>query len=358
MAAPLRHQLYNALNSLKKLGGVIVAHEGEDMICNYVYNVQRRRYELNIINPGEYYRVNCPFCNDTRHRLWINHRWGYKDEKTGSCNLWLAICYNQERCLQTYARQLNLWNQLFDNTYDRSRDVIRRGESIQIMTEVSLPGECYPVDYLAKEFPDDPAVGYLISRGYDPIYLGETYRVSVCSVPSSRYWHLTGRIIIPVYMDGKLYGWQARFVGDPPNKQTPKYFSMPGMKKTQLLYNFDVAAKFPFVVVCEGATDVWRFGPEAVALFGKSISTTQLLRLKEVFGKRGLPIVILLDGDAIDEAEGIAMELSGKLKGDGYRYRNAVVQLPPGKDPDSYSTDELRALVAAQCRQQGIELPI
>ena len=36
----------------------------------------RGKPEFQASNPGEYYRIACPFCLDTRHRLWINHRWG------------------------------------------------------------------------------------------------------------------------------------------------------------------------------------------------------------------------------------------------------------------------------------------
>ncbi len=55
-----------------------------------------------------------------------------------------------------------------------------------------------------------------------------------------------------------------------------QYYTMPGFKKTQHLYNYDQAKQFPFVSICEGVSDVWRFGSEAVALFGKNASSTQL----------------------------------------------------------------------------------
>ena len=74
------------------------------------------------------------------------------------------------------------------------------------------------------------------------------------------------------------------------------------MQKSRLLYGLPqaVKAKGP-VVVAEGMADVWRVGPGGVALFGKSISPVQIkLILRHL---RGRPIVVLLDGDAEDEAK-------------------------------------------------------
>ncbi len=32
---------------------------------------------------GEEYSTSCPFCGDTRGRLYVNHLWGTKDKFTG-----------------------------------------------------------------------------------------------------------------------------------------------------------------------------------------------------------------------------------------------------------------------------------
>ena len=74
-------------------------------------------------------------------------------------------------------------------------------------------------------------------------------------------------------MDGTLHGWQGRYIGNPP-KYVPKYFTMPTMKKTELLYNLDQARNFNSVVLVEGVTDVWKVGPASVAMFGKTLSRT------------------------------------------------------------------------------------
>ena len=57
-----------------------------------------------VIDSGEEYVLNCPFCGDTRHRFYINHMWGTKDDSSGSLNLWLMHCYN-ENCEENIENQ-------------------------------------------------------------------------------------------------------------------------------------------------------------------------------------------------------------------------------------------------------------
>jgi hypothetical protein len=65
---------------LQEFGQVGVAHQGYKMTMNYEYDYEVHPPRLRLRPPereyGEYYKVNCPICNDTKERLWINHRWG------------------------------------------------------------------------------------------------------------------------------------------------------------------------------------------------------------------------------------------------------------------------------------------
>src|ERR1043166_541750 len=96
MSSPLRPELYHRL--LDCFGSVLVANEGEAMDACVRTDRLTGRQELSVNLPGEYFRVSCCFCNDTRHRLWINHRWGRYEPAVKSKNLFLAHCYN-ENCL-------------------------------------------------------------------------------------------------------------------------------------------------------------------------------------------------------------------------------------------------------------------
>ena len=67
---------------------------------------------------GEYYRVNCDKCGDTRQRLWINHMWGVRDVETGDDHLYLIICFN-EGCINTRELQERLYELLFPLRFRR-----------------------------------------------------------------------------------------------------------------------------------------------------------------------------------------------------------------------------------------------
>src|SRR4051794_18793914 len=81
---------------------------------------------LQVDHFGEQYRVCCPFCPDTRKRLYINHRWGLFDERTRSKNLWLAKCYNED-CLKCSLRRRSLYNDVFDDFADGTEDMLIPG---------------------------------------------------------------------------------------------------------------------------------------------------------------------------------------------------------------------------------------
>ena len=100
----LNPTLYRVLKH--NLGPVTIADAGRAMVKIYSKTFDGRT-RLVHQDAGEYYRVNCPFCNDHRQRLWINHLWGVYDPMTKSCNRWLAHCYN-ESCLADEENRFNL----------------------------------------------------------------------------------------------------------------------------------------------------------------------------------------------------------------------------------------------------------
>ena len=94
MTSPLQPELYRRLES--RLGPVIIANEGEELVGWAATDPCTGRPRLEVIMPGEYYRVSCPFCTDTRHRLYVNHRWGLWVPELRTDNLWLAHCFNED----------------------------------------------------------------------------------------------------------------------------------------------------------------------------------------------------------------------------------------------------------------------
>jgi len=300
------------------------------------------------LNPyfyGESYRINCPFCRDTRHRLYINHRWGLKDPDTQSLNLWLAKCFN-ENCLSHYSNQRQLYNDVFSDVSDGRDELLPGDPALSRSREFVWPGEMR----LLTDFDDCyPAVAYLRDRGFDPEQLSRDLGITVCIYPEDEFHLAFRRIIIPVCMNGIRMGWQARYAGTPPSG-VPKYYSMPGWKKSQCLYNYDTARKWPYVIICEGCTDVWRVGPTGVALFGKDLSPVQRQLIATTWANG--TAIVMLDADAGDSARKIYQDLAGLVR------NRVLIRLPDGADPGSMGTRDLHQLVHRAAKEQGIELPI
>ena len=100
MMKPLNPYLYKLLKD--HFGHVRVSNTGVAQVGEYHKSAFGAEKRLELVEPGEYYQVCCPHCNDTRFRLYINHMWG-RNDKLGNRNLWLAVCYN-ENCLANYER--------------------------------------------------------------------------------------------------------------------------------------------------------------------------------------------------------------------------------------------------------------
>jgi hypothetical protein len=351
MIRPLNLELYEALRLT--FGDVGIANEGEQAsqpayFPERVYDEDgktsiRWRGDWSGCG-GEYYRVNCMFCSDTRRRLWISHRWGEPDPRTGREMTHLAYCYN-EQCLAGDDRQAHENRErLYDLVYPlgvprRRRLLVRRRPRDQPVEPkvFTVPDGVVPLEELS---PEHPAVAYLRSRGFDPAELAARWRVGYCHSSRDAVPALFRRIFIPIHdvrprfgTDSRdpvvLAGWQARIVGEHLGGAS-KYLSALGMSKSRLLYGLPEAleAHGPAVVV-EGPTDVWRLGPGAVALLGKSLSRRQWELLLSRFA--GRPLVVLLDADARDEAGKIRQLLLGPPHARAKVDPVVIARLPEGR---------------------------
>ena len=286
---PLRPELYHNLTRL--FHDVLVRHEGEEM--RYTINTEGK-LQIDESSGGEYYSVNCPYCGDTRKRLWFNYLWGKRLEgqHPNEKNLWLAHCYNESCLRNNYERQLSLYHDVFDYTQPET-DVVRRGVKLATDRPFEWPGEVR----LLTQLPENHDALYWLTheRKYNIGEITQLYNVHYCIQASPDYRICHHRIIIPVYRDKKPIGFQARLVGRC-GENDLKYWSLRGWHRGQCLYNYDLAKQFSTVVVTEGPLDVWRFGPEAVCLFGKDVTPRQLALLNEWKN-----VVILLDGDVGDK---------------------------------------------------------
>ena len=343
--------LYNSLRN-NFPGGVIVANQGEGCTQSSVRRPDGTLF-TSIHYSGEYYRVNCPFCKDTRHRLWVNHMYGQPDAN-GRAMGFMATCYN-EQCLDDYSNRQRFQRVVFGfrnvNERRRSAFVVQQGEWVDPtqLGKVEPPGDVIPLRQLAMAMPDHAACEYLCRQRRYSLHALDHYEIGYCTY-SPRYPAATGRIIFPIRMNRELVGWQARYIGTADWRTTPKYYGLPGMRKRLMLYNYDNAKNKPFVVVVEGATDCHVVGDTSVALLGKKLSPYQSTYLLSTWESK--PIIMVLDPDAQEESRGAVADL---------RENGAVVVevvLPGDHDCGDYDRATLWNIIHAQSRARGVILPV
>ena len=344
---PLNPVLYALLEY--KLGEVKIANEGSaarfDERPDLLQSGQVIRTTL---SNGEYYCVCCPFCGDTRFRLWVNYQYGeaYAERLGRRTNTHMAVCYN-EHCESQPGRLRQLEDLIF-------------GQNKRFLPKLSLkPGK--KVDASPYEPPgaivsladlpaDHPASAYLRSRNFDPQFLASEYGVGVIVTPppDKKRALLKNRIYIPIKQNSQLMGWQARVVAD---AHGPKYFS--GVKKSLALYNLDTAKTQPLVVVVEGVPSVWRLGAPAVCTFGNTLSHWQLTTIATTWVDK--PVVLMWDyGDKLqnERIEKAVEELMAR------GLQVIPVFFPDKRDPADYTKAELRAMIAASSEAVGIPVDL
>jgi hypothetical protein len=340
--SPLNPRLFAALQSL--YGRVLIANEGEASHVDYEPDPGcPGRVRAHAVCKGEEYRVDCPWCPDTRGRLYVNHRYGVYDRAAHTGNYHLFYCFN-EGCHADH------WHRLeFQARVSSALRCLGRGISLRPQAKplpapkdrppVALPEGLEPVHELHRSH---PAVSYLLGRGFDPAELGTRWGVSYArSCPTCRP-AVYERLVIPVYQPtadpggpanearpGELWGWQARAIR-PLSPQAPKYLFAAGMPKSRLLYGLPQALRTRGpVCVCEGATDCWRLGGNAVALFGKCMSHGQAgLLLRHFAGRR---LVLCLDRDAAAESARARDALKAGRAQAGDTSPVVVAELPQGR---------------------------
>lgn len=333
---PLNSVLYALL--ARKFGGVVIANEGVSArVQKLVDPLRPGKFIERALVWGEYYCVDCPFCRDTRHRLWINHLYGSDYENGRRTHTHLATCYNED-CLSKPGRRVQLEQLVFGPGRPLIRRVQIKAPSCEFVQKpVEAPGTVCSIAGMPETH---PAVQYVRSRKFDPAVLARHFDVGVCTlVDNLRYRIMVDRLYIPITINNQLVGWQGRATKE---TAAPKYFNCPGTSKSRMLYNFDNAAKQPYVVVVEGVPSVWRIGPAAVCLFGKTMSLYQQTTISTTWA--GKPVVLLLDNDARAESEQAVNLL---------RSRDCDVRpiyLPDRRDPADYSAGEIQDMIAKELR--------
>jgi len=359
--------LYSLLRKRFGQRNVKVHKEDQPNRSRYVKNFQtddgkpKTTLQIDYQGQGEEYSMSCPFCDDTRGRLSVNHMWGVLDEVTGTRNLWLAQCYN-EACLNNYETQKALYDQVYAFT-SIGRAGLEPAKAVPVASKKKLfsvkpPGAMWRVDDMKRRSPQHPAIDYLESRLFDPAYLGKAFGVAFC--PDSSMPLASNRIIAPVYIKNSLVSWQARWIVDPQDKRIPKWWTCPGTAVGHMFYNFDHAIRHKTKVIVEGPPDVWGFGRQAMGVFGKKIGGTQRDLLLSGCDKDDTVVIMLdptQDAVALRKGEPHHIETAfNVLNETKLRGRIVKVYLPEPFDPGELDREYMRAVIEQAAEEQKVRV--
>lgn len=346
----LNPALFHSLK--RRFGQVKIANQGIHYQAVDAQNADGKKYNR-VMEPGEHYRVNCPYCGDTRHRLYIGYMWNTVDTRTNrKQGRFLAHCFNEKCDMSNLESELKPYI-LYNTVIQPSQLVVPVKE---LFPEVKLPGRC--IDF--SKLPDNhPALTYIRERQFDPKELAQEWGLVYCEsaerdtegfVPGTRIFAnlVENRIMIPIMWQSKLVGWQARSLD--PNTKKVKYYTMPGLQKNYMLFNGDRARLHRFGIVVEGAFDAFRVGTRAVALLGSSMSAHQRA-LVSAFWSTGA-MCLMLDPDAIEDMDNMTQMFAPGT----FRWGSFSVTLPENNDPADMDRERLWGLIASYACARQIPL--
>lgn len=334
---------------------VRVQNRGEKQLSKNGIDLKTGEPKLVISHPGEYYAICCPFCNDTRFRCYINHMYGTEDHH-GDPRTYLAICFNAGCPLSSGTKRDGCYARLAEmllgrNLHTLQKANIQEGKEVDVnAVRADWPGDVTRIDKLPSTH---AAVVYLAGRGFDPEYIGKFYNVHYCT--KSTNFICKDRLIIPIYHNKHMVGWQARAPYDTDWKLSnlPKYYTAPGTPRRHILYNLRNAMKYRVGIIVEGVTDVWKVGPQAMCTLGATLTQQQQTLLVRHF--KDYAAVLLYDPDVKmkmhDKIQELVATMQGRLKS-GF----CQVDLPDGTDPGSLSRDFLRPYITQQAAEHGMQI--
>jgi hypothetical protein len=255
----------------------------------------------------------------------------------GNDHFHLCHCYN-EKCIDSRQKQLDLQDRIYPFGYRRCQTIDQiTSNTTPVAHTAALQNQPtqLPVSIPLSDPDATVATQYLSGRGFDCEEISFRWNVVYCQSSPESSPQITNRLVIPIYAYRKsvftqvpevyLAGWQAREVNTG-HATSCKYLSMKGLRKNQLLYGTSqaVATTGPLIIV-EGPTDVWRLGTNAVATFGKTISSQQVALLNQHFHDR--PILVMFDRDALTESRDAAFQIRSERN--KYGITTPVTMLSP-----------------------------
>lgn len=367
----LNQKLHDALE--KAFGSVVVENEGvpADIEMDYssIYGTAWRVSDGG--EHGEQYRVNCPYCMsregdpDRNHHLYISYL-SYARPVLHGVKLMqgplIAHCFRRN-CMdekgnrEDLARRIGYGMSLagcepdgMDVDLEATQDM---EPAYAVSEEMSLEGvRTWVPDFRFYDEGDvDPDISeYLLDvRGLDTATICR-FRLGWGPVKTPRTGKLLGNgvpwVVMPIMMNGRLRGIQARCPDKFVTKDAIRYWTHPGMRKRAVLYNLDSARDIGMAVLCEGAFDVFKVGAPGVCGFGHVLSQVQRSLLQGIENA----LVVLPDTDVHKDFDTVqeARDLAAELNAVGAYPLGAHVVVLPAKDAGEMNRQDIWTTIIRQ----------
>lgn len=234
--------------------------------------------------------------------------------------------------------------------------------------KILAPGQTVELSELSAQH---PAVQYLLERGLDPHEFADPahpFHALYCT--KGQVEVLKGRckaearIIFPVVVHGEAVGWTARVIdrvdrdadGVPRRRwvwdgrdwretlrlengkwsdfEVPKWFHLPSMPKSSILYNFDQASRYDIGVIAEGPFDIHKIGLFGAGYFGELPSRHQRRLIKNTWEE-----IVWIPDEGVDMESDAARICLAELR---EACRVHVHKLTGFSDPGDAPREEIR----------------
>lgn len=113
---------------------------------------------------------------------------------------------------------------------------------------------------------------YLYTRGDRLFNLNNYYWC-----PDIKYHMMRNRVIIPFYWNDKIVGYTGRYIGKPPNKETPRYFS--DIPKDYIFNTEAIKKEHNYIFLVEGPFDALAIN--GISILGDKCSKNQIEWIKK-----------------------------------------------------------------------------
>jgi hypothetical protein len=287
------------------------------------------RYKRTQGKKGTEYIVKCFNCK--RPKLYINP---------------VQEIYNCFRCGKS-----GTLSELFGEIARGQKAPVSERQQLHVLGDkIEMPGALTELQSLSE---DHPARQYISRRKFNHVELNDKFGIRYCYEGrwfGGHTFNTTNTLIFPIWMGGKIVGWQSRLLYMPDELtesecemfgfrkddegdyiRPPKYFTSPGLEKGRALFNYDNARRSDVVVVTEGPFDAIGVGSCAVATLGKGV-TEQQANIIKLYWR--VAVVMLDPGDADKEM----MELMSRLH---RTIPTLCIQLQGYKDPGEAPRTEI-----------------